>query len=428
MIFQSPRGMRDIFGEDLRYFKKIENVCKGVADFYGFERIETPILEQSALFEKGTGVSTDVVQKQMFTLRTKGGDYLTLRPEATPSIIRAYLEHGMENRPKPVKFWYFGPMFRYERPQAGRYRQFYQFGFEAIGSDSWIIDAQIIQIFYDILEKLGFKNLIVEMNSIGDSQCRPYYRKALTTYLKKHRNSLCPDCQRRLKINPLRVLDCKEEGCQKIVREGAPQSLNYLCEDCHKHFKALLETMEVLGLPYFLNPYLVRGLDYYTRTVFEISQKTEEGKSQGSMVGGGRYDTLVKLLGGKDTPACGAAAGVERIINLMKTKRRNKGIKTAKGASSGIFLVQIGKSAKSRALRLSEEFRKENVPIEESLSKDSLSLQLKLADKLKVRYVLILGQKEVLEGKIIVRDMKSGRQKTTLLKNIVKEMKRKIKR
>jgi len=419
MLFQTPKGMHDLFEEDLKYFRKIENACKNVADFYGFKRIETPILEQSALFEKGSGATTDIVQKQMFTLRTKGGNYLTLRPEATPAIIRAYLEHGMESLPKPVKLWYFGPMFRYERPQAGRYRQFYQFGFEAIGSDSWIVDVEIIQIFYDILEKLGLKDVTINLNSIGDSQCRPYYRKSLVAYLRKHKNSLCPDCQRRIKTNPLRVLDCKEEKCQEIIKKGAPQSLNYLCENCHKHFKNVLEAVEGLELPYYLDSYLVRGLDYYTKTVFEISSK----KDDKALAGGGRYDSLVKLLGGKDTPACGGAAGVERIVGLMKHR---KSAQTKN--QSEIFLVQIGRLAKVKALKLSESFRKENIPISQSLIKDSLSLQLKQADKLKARYVLILGQKEILEEKIIIRDMKTGKQKTVPMKNIVKEMKKKIKK
>ena len=318
--FQSPTGMRDLFEKDLRYFQKIEKTCQKIADFYDFKRIETPILEQSSLFEKGTGQTTEIVQKQMFSLRTRGGDFLTLRPDYTPSIVRAYLEHGMESLPKPVKLWYFGPCFRYERPQAGRYRQFYQFGFEAIGSDSWIVDAQIIQIFYSVLKNLGFRNLIIKVNSIGDSQCRPYYKKALIDYLRGYRNSLCADCKRRLRVNPLRVLDCKEEKCQKIIKKGAPQILDYLCKECNNHFKNVLETLEELGLPYNLDPYLVRGLDYYTKTVFEIFHDSKEGEEQGALGGGGRYDDLVKLLGRKEAPACGGAFGIERIVNLMKEK------------------------------------------------------------------------------------------------------------
>ncbi len=412
--------MHDLLEEDLKYFQKIEKTCQELADFYNFKKIETPILEESALFEKGTGASSEVVQKQMFLLRTKGGDILTLRPEETPAIIRAYLEHGMASLPKPVKLWHFGPFFRYERPQAGRYRQFHQFGFEVLGAESWVIDAQIIQIFYNILKELGFKNLIVEVNNIGDSQCRPYYKKVLVSFLRSHRNSFCADCKRRFKINPLRILDCKNEKCQEIIRKGAPQILDHLCKDCHKHFKNVLEALEELELPYNLNPYLVRGLDYYTRTVFEISQDSKEEESQGSLAGGGRYDYLVKLLGGKDTPACGGAAGIERIVNLMKEKKKT----FQKSQHPKIFLAQVGELPKRKSLKLIEEFRKAKIKIAESLHKDSLSLQLKLADKLKVKYVLIMGQREALDNEVIVRDMKNGKQKKVAIRKIIKEMKK----
>ncbi len=416
--------MRDILDTEIKYFQKIEKVCQETADFYDFKKIETPILEASSLFEKGTGQSTDIVQKQMFILRTKGGDLLTLRPDGTPSVVRAYLEQGMESLAKPVKLWYAGPFFRYERPQAGRYRQFYQAGFEVLGSDSWITDAQIIQIFYNILKNLGLKNLIVEVNSIGDSQCRPYYKKVLVNYLKPLRNSLCSDCKRRLRENPLRILDCKDEKCQRIIKKGAPQFLDHVCKDCSNHFKNVLETLEELEIPYKLNPYLVRGLDYYTRTVFEFFHESEEGKSQIAVVAGGRYDDLVKLLGGKPTPACGGALGLERVVNLIKKESK----KISKPSPTKIFLAQVGTLAKRKALKLFEEFLKEKIKVGESLNKDSLSLQLKIADKMNVKYVLILGQKEALEGKIIVRDMKQGSQRTVAMEKVIGEMKRKIKK
>ncbi len=446
--FQSPTGMRDLLEEDFKHFQKIERVCQEIARFYGFKRIETPILEESALFEKGTGFSTEIVKKQMFNLETKGGDHLVLRPEGTPSIVRAYLEKGMESLPKPVKLWHFGPFFRHERPQAGRYRQFYQAGLESLGSDSWIIDSQIIQIFYNILKSLGFKNLIVEINSIGDSQHRAYYKKNLVSYLKDYRNSLCSDCKRRLRENPLRILDCKQEKCQKIIRDGTPQIIDYLCRKCNNHFKNVLETLEELEISYKLNPYLVRGLDYYTRTVFEIFEETEptflptkatsdvakagardteseEEKNQEplALAGGGRYDDLVKLLGGKETPACGGALGVDRIVNLIKKRTK----KTRKIIKHRIFLAQIGKFPKMKALKLMEKFRKSEIKIAEALDKDSLSSQLKLADKLKAEYVLILGQKETLEEKIILRNMKTGKQKIIAIKKIVGEVKKKTK-
>ena len=359
----------------------------------------------------------------MFTLRTKGGDYLTLRPEFTPGLVRAFIENGMQNLPQPVKLWYFGPFFRYEHPQAGRYRQFWQFGLEVLGEQSAVIDAQVILIFYNILKNLKFKNLVVELNSIGDYQCRPYYKKLLGNYLRSRESSLCPDCRRRIRENPLRVLDCKEEKCQPIKAQ-APQILDHLCEDCHAHLKELLEFLEELELPYQLNPYLVRGIDYYTKTVFEISEGTEEGKQIGSLIGGGRYDTLVKVLGGRDTPACGGAAGIERIINIMKLRKTS----SESHYRPQIFLAQLGQLARRKSLKVFEDFRKANINAMESFGRDSLKAQLIQSDKIEAKYTLILGQKEALEGTIIIRDMQTGRQEIIKLEKIVAEMKKRLRR
>ncbi|MCX6721122.1 MAG: HisS family protein, partial [Candidatus Staskawiczbacteria bacterium] len=252
--YQTLTGMHDILPEDQIYFKKVQKSVESVANYYSFQRIETPILEQADVFSKGTGAGTDIVEKEMYVFRTKGGDMVALRPEYTPTIARSYIEHGMHNLPQPVKLWYSGPCFRHEKPQAGRYRQFNQFGFEAIGEKNASIDSQIIQMSYDTLKELGFKNLTIEVNSIGDSECRPYFKKILTSYFRSRRASLCPDCQRRLKENPLRILDCKEEKCQR-VKAGAPQIIDHLCENCHAHFKQVLEFLDELDLPYTLNPY-----------------------------------------------------------------------------------------------------------------------------------------------------------------------------
>ena len=430
MKFQSPTGMHDILGKDIMYFQKIEKTCKDIADFYGFRRIETPILEETKLFEKGTGFSTDIVQKEMFSLRTKGGDYLTLRPEATPGIVRSYIQNGMQNLPKPIKFWHFGPFFRYERPQAGRFRQFNQFGFESIGIDKPIIDVHIIQIFFNILKELGLKDLIIQINTIGCPECRSEYKRKLIKYLKSNQSSLCSDCRRRLKENPLRTLDCKNEKCQEIIK-SAPQMLEHLCKDCHNHFKNVLEFLEELELPYELNPYLVRGLDYYTRTVFEIfpnlSQESKEYSEQEgkkiALAGGGRYDELVKLLGGKETPACGGAAGVERIIRLMKIM----GKKVPAKKQAQVFLAQVGELAKRKSLKIFEDLRNNNIKVAEAFHKDSLVEQLKIADKLEVKFVLILGQKESIDNEIIIREMKTGKQKIIPFKKVIREVKRRIK-
>lgn len=421
--FQKPAGMHDILPEEQSYFQKIYNVCENIANFYRFSKIETPMIEETELFSKGIGLATEIVGKQMYSFRTKGGDYLALRPEGTAPIVRAYIEQGMQNLPQPIKLWYFGPYFRYERPQAGRYRQFWQFGFEVLGEENPVVDAQIIQLFYNILKELKFKNLIIEVNSIGDSQCRPYYKKLLVNYFRSREAALCADCRRRLRENPLRILDCKEEKCQRQITQ-APQMIDHLCEECHSHFKEVLEFLDEIELPYRLNSHLVRGLDYYTKTVFEIYEDSEEGRAEGALIGGGRYDNLIKLLGGKEAPGVGASAGIERIINLMKTKA----IKLPHPPAPKVYLAQLGNLAKRKSLKLMEDFRKAKIQVAESLGRDSLKAQLKIADKVGAEYTLILGQKEALEGTIIIRDMATGRQETVKLEKVVGEMKKRLKK
>jgi histidyl-tRNA synthetase len=413
--FQNPRGMPDILPEDWPYYQKILDVVSEVANFYGFKRIETPILELEELFTRGVGISTDICQKEMFAFRAKGGDRLALRPEGTAPIMRAYFQHGFQELPQPVKLWYFGPFFRYERPQAGRFREFWQFGLETLGEENPVLDAQVIQIFLNILKELKIKNLTLKLNSIGDNFCRPYYKKSLVSFLRSKMAGLCQDCKRRLKENPLRILDCKEERCRQIVF-GAPQILDYLCEQCKNHFKKLLETLEHLEIPFKLDPFLVRGLDYYTKTVFEI----ETEKEVGNLVGGGRYDLLGKLLGKMEVPSVGGAGGIERMIEVMKKEK----CVTFYKKFPKVFLAQIGELAKKEALRLIEEFRKNKIHVLESVGKDSLKAQLKFADKFKIRYVLILGQKESLEKKIILKDMETGKQKLIDFKRLMKEIKK----
>ena len=419
--FQTLTGMHDVLPEDQGYFQKIYKIVENIANFCDFQKIDTPVIEETDLFLKGIGLSTDIAEKQMYTFRTRGGDSVSLRPEWTAPVVRSYIEHGMYNLPQPIKLWYFGPCYRYERPQAGRFRQFHQFGFEILGEKSSVRDGQIIQMSFNILKELHFKNLVVEVNSIGDSECRPAFKKLLINYFRSRKSSLCPDCQRRLKENPLRILDCKKEKCQKI-KAGAPQFIDHLCDECHNHFKQVLEYLDELDLPYNLNPYLVRGLDYYTKTVFEIAEKSKEGNAQGSLMGGGRYDNLVKLLGGKDVPACGVAAGIERIINLMKVRD----IKPIKPAEPKIFLAQLGVLAKRKSLKLFEDLRKAKIKVAESFGKDSLKSQLRTAKGLGIKYVLIFGQKEAIEEAITIKDMDSGTQKTVKLQNIVKEMKSRL--
>ena len=416
--------MHDILPHEQKYFRKVYENVEDMADFYAFGRIDTPILEDAEIFVKGTGVETDIVQKEMYTFKTKGDDFLALRPEGTPPIARAYIEHGMTNRPQPVKLYYYGPFFRHERPQAGRYRQFLQFGFEIIGEKSAIADAQIIQIFHGLLLNLGLKDITVEINSIGDKECRPLYKRALVRHLKSNFSSLCNNCKKRSKDNPLRVLDCKESGCQKIKSE-APQMVDYLCPECKSHFKKVLEYLDEIELPYDLNSYLVRGLDYYTRTVFEFFAKasSEDETNQLALGGGGRYDYLIKQMGGKDTPGVGGAFGVERIVQLIR-----KGKFQSTKPRTKIFLAQLGDLAKRKSLKLAEDFRKSKISMDESFGKDSLKGQMARAAKIGAKYTIIIGQKEAMDETVIIKDMETGKQEVVEMKKAGEKIKKLLKK
>ncbi len=421
ILFQSPKGMHDILPQEQLYWDEIKKVSCQVADFYNFSRIDTPILEAAEIFERGVGESTEIIEKQMYIIRTKGGNRLALRPEGTAPIIRSYLQHGLGKLGQPLKLYYNSPMFRYERPQAGRYRQFHQIGFEIIGgSDDPIFDAQIVLIIYRLIQDLKIKNLTIQINSIGCKGCRLIYRKKLQNYYNKlTQKKICVDCQRRLSANPLRLLDCKNKDCV-LIKEQAPIILDNLCNFCNNHFKVVLEFIDEVKLPYRLNHFLVRGLDYYNRTVFEIFT---EGVDT-ALASGGRYDSLAEMLGGRKVAAVGGGVGVERLVELMKFNRAgNLLIKNKPKA----FLIHIGEQAKKQSLVLIEEFRKSGIKIIESLGKDSLRSQLRAADKEKADLALILGQKEAFEESIIIRNMKSGNQETVPLRMVVKEAKKWIK-
>lgn len=421
-------GMIDILPEEAPIWLKLEEIVSSVANFYNFSRITTPLLEEEELFIKGTGQDTEIIEKQMYSFRTKGGKRVVLRPEFTPSIVRAYIQNGMGSLIKPVKLWSFGPVFRHERPQKGRYRQFWQFNLEVFGEKSPIQDALLIQLFSDILRDLSLTKWIVEVNSIGCDECRSSYLRQLRTYYRAHRRKLCPRCEKRLKESPLRLLDCKEEKCQR-VKKLAPQIVNSLCTDCHKHFKTVLEILDITQIPYMLNPYLVRGLDYYTRTVFEFVPEGKENQDQSTLIGGGRYDKLIDQLGGQETPAIGGAGGVRRIVEEIQENRINiLNIKVERfDQRPKVFLCQIGELAKRKSLLLIELFRKNKIKIGENLSKDNLRFQLGQAAKLDVQYALIFGQKESLEETMILRNMETGIQKVVPLKNIIKKIKTKLK-
>lgn len=416
---QSLRGVRDILPSEQPYWEHLKTVCRRLSEDYGFERIDLPVIEPTALFERGVGKVTDIVEKEMFTFPDRGGDSVSLRPEFTAGAARAYLEHGMVSMPQPVKWYTDGQVYRYERPQYGRQREFHQWNWEVLGDAGPVTDALLIIMAANLYADLNLP-VIVQVNSIGDQNCRPAYIKLLTDYYKPHRRQLCESCQIRLQKNPLRLLDCKEEACAPI-KANAPQFVDHLCEACKEHLLKVVEYLDDLDIPYALNPQLVRGFDYYTRTVFEIwGAEDEKGKT--AYGGGGRYDKLVELLGTRPTPACGMGIGME--VAVIKMKEQN--VMLPVGHRPDVFIAQLGDVAKRKALKLFEELRKSGVRVSANFSKDGLKGQMDMADKLGVRYTLIIGQKELMDGTIIIRDMEAGIQEIYDFKKVIPEVQRKL--
>jgi len=416
----SPKGMRDLMGDEYYSFQGFFEKAQEVAIYYGFKPIDTPILEYEEIFTGGIGEGTDIIDKEMYTLKTKGGDHLALRPEHTAPLMRAYIEHGMQNMPQPVMFYQYGPSFRHDKPQRGRYRQFWQFDLDCLGNDKSIMDALVIKAGISILEEAGAEKLSVDINSIGDKECRGAYMKELINYYKKNISSLPAIDRERLKTNPLRILDSKEEKTIAI-NEGAPDSVSFLCPSCKKHFKEVLEYLEEMDIPYNINKNLVRGLSYYTRTVFEIiEQKGAEDGTPLTLAGGGRYDYLARQMGSKkDVPSVGFSIGVDRIVESSWYKKLSPRIlKKPK-----IYFIQLGSEAKLKSLNIIEILRKAHVPIAQSLSKDSLGSQLAIAEKLSIPYSIIFGVKEALDNSVIVRDMSNRSQDTVKLTKLLEYLK-----
>jgi histidyl-tRNA synthetase len=420
--FQSAKGMHDVLPSDAPYWDRIKDVARSLASSYGFSRIEPPILEFADLYNKTSGEESDVVQKEMYILKTKGGDVLALRPEYTPGISRAYMQHGLSRLGQPQKLFAMGPIFRHERPQLGRTRQFTQINLETLGGvNDPIYDAEIIAFFWDLLNELKIKGSLVKINSIGCRICRPIYKKQLTAYYKNHESELCEDCQRRLKVNPLKLLDCKEPGCIAL-KDKAPNFLDKLCVMCSAHFKSVLEYLDEVKIPYELDHHLVRGLDYYSRTVFEMYAEGNEAQI-GALPAGGRYDYLMETIGGHLTPAVGGACGVERLIAVMRAKEIAMPGKSPKR----VFLAHAGDLAKKRAFAILKDLRSRGFLVAESLSKESLASQLKAADREGIALALILGQKEIYEDSIIVRDLTNGLQEAVPLAKLAEEIKKRQK-
>ncbi len=401
-MYKAPRGTSDILPEEQGYFRHIEGRAAEICRCYGYGRIDTPVFEDARLFIRTIGPGTDIVEKETYSFEDRGGQGVTLRPEGTAPICRAYLEHGMHNLPQPVRLYYFATIFRYERPQRGRYRQHQQFGFEAIGDGDPALDAEVIEMAWRFFKSLGLRKLSMQINSIGCKKCRPGYLKELKSYYSAHIDNLCPDCKARLRRNPLRLLDCKK--CQGIAA-GAPKSMEHLCPKCKEHFKAVVRYLRLLRVPFKKNHRLVRGLDYYTRTVFEVQPKGEEG-AQSALGGGGRYDNLIEELGGKPTPAIGFAAGIERIVLNMK----GQGITPPPPEDQGIFVAYVGDEAKAQAVKLAAQLRRIGIPVFLSFGRKSLKAQMRQANVLGAEYAFIFGEEEVKSGTVVYRDMVEGKQ------------------
>lgn len=407
-MYQAPRGTVDILPQEQPYWRYVEGKAALICKLYGYERIDFPAFEDAGLFHRSVGEGTDVVDKEMYTFEDRGGNQLALIPEGTAPVCRAYVEHGLHNLPQPVKLYYVTPVFRYDRPQAGRYRQHHQFGYEAIGDSDPALDAEVIDMALQFFRSLGLTRLSLQLNSIGCKTCRPDYLIVLKEYYSKYGAQLCSDCNTRAARNPLRLLDCKKESCQ-LIAEAAPKSTDFLCPDCAGHFSQLQKYLGLLGLPFVLNHRLVRGLDYYTRTVFEIQPEDEGGQS--TLGGGGRYDALIEGLGGKPTPAIGMAAGIERII--LNLKKYNISVPALPGPR--VFLAYLGAEARDETIKLASRLRQSGVEVIESFGNKSLKAQLRHANTLGVRHAVIIGDEEVKTGTAVFRDMTSAQQETVPL-------------
>jgi histidyl-tRNA synthetase len=417
--FQNVRGMPDILPEEQVLYRHVKGVFERLVDQAGYGFITTPMVEDKGVFVRGVGEGTDVVDKEMYVFDDRSGNAVALRPEPTAGIVRAYIQHGMGSLPQPVKLAFVGPMFRYDRPQAGRQRQFHQLDVEVIGEAAPSADAAVITLALRLYRQLGLTQLALQLNSIGDEVCRPKYKKVLLEYLEANKSKLCDVCKARLKTNPLRVLDCKEKSCQPIIA-AAPQTLNHLCDACQDHFRGVLEYLDNLEIPYELNPLLVRGLDYYTRTVFEFYGLREGAQS--SLGGGGRYDGLVELLGGQPTPAVGFGLGVERIILELTAENLEQPVQHP----LKVFVASLGEPARLEAFRLIEQLLDAGVGAAGAVDKTGIQSQLGRADKLAVPYAVIIGQKEVLEQTVILRDMASGAQEMIPLGKIVMDLQKRF--
>lgn len=410
-LIKAVRGTKDILEGTAAKYSYIRRVAEDLFSAYGFSYIKTPIFEETDLFKRGIGEATDVVEKEMYTFLDRGERSITLRPEGTASVVRAYLENKIYAKEDVSKFYYMGSMFRYERPQAGRQREFNQVGVEVLGEHSPLLDAEIITMSYHLLEKLGITDLEVNINSIGGNETRQKYRQALIDYLTPFKDELCEDCQRRIETNPLRVLDCKVETCKKHTQD-APSIIDSLSEEERNHYEEVKKYLTIFGIPYVENSRLVRGLDYYSSTVFEIV--TNKLGAQGTVLGGGRYDNLLKQLGDKEIPAFGFAAGVERIMMLMED---------IPAKETDVYIAWLEENVCEFAMKLADTLRKENIKVAVDFNAKGMKSHMKKADKLNVKYTVIVGEDEMEKGVVVLKDFASRTQEELTVDQLVEKLK-----
>lgn len=408
VITKKIKGTEDVLPKDSYRWQFVEDVMRKESAAYGFKEIRTPVFEHTELFARGVGQTTDVVQKEMYTFDTKGGESVTLRPEGTAGAARAVLEHGLVNDSLPIKASYFVSCYRYEKPQAGRLREFHQFGLECYGTQSPVADAELICAAQSIFDRLGIKQLRLEINSIGCPTCRAEYHKALKEYFYGYKDELCETCNSRLEKNPMRILDCKSPVCSKIA-QGAPKITDYLCDECKEHFASVQKYLDAAGVEYTINPTIVRGLDYYTKTVFEFV--TDFIGAQGTVCGGGRYDGLIEELGGKHLPSLGFAMGIERLLMLMD----KQGIEIPKPSTCDLYVAVMGESASLKSFEIIKAVRSCGLIAETDVVGRGLRAQMKYADKIGAKFSMVLGDNEIEQGKAVIKNMSSGEQTEIVL-------------
>lgn len=412
MLTMRPRGTNDILPEESKRWHALENIIHAICAEYGYQEIRTPIFEHTELFARGVGETTDIVEKEMYSFLDRSQRSITLRPEGTAPTVRAFLEHKMYAQAQPTKMYYIGPMFRYGRPQAGRFRQFHQFGVEAFGSNDPAIDGEIISLGMEFYRRIGLKDTTLLLNSVGCPQCRAYHREQLHGFLAPKKGELCSTCQGRYERNPLRIFDCKSDNCREIIH-GAPTVADTLCHDCKEHFEQVQKYLTAIDVPFKLDPLLVRGLDYYTHTAFEIV--VDAIGAQNAIGGGGRYNGLVEAVGGPSVPGIGFGLGLERILLALE----DQGSQLGKDPISQIYIAISGEEAKLTAFKLANELRKTGLKTEMDYLDRSLRAQLKYAGRHEYPYVIIIGEEELAQGKIVLREMDTGQQQNLPLTGII---------